>query len=126
MHPKRIAAVAQSLRRWPSTRTFQVQIPPAHNFYNFPFYELLKSYREGLILVIKQKFIHESYDIRTSSFPHIWNPTFGLIDTAYYKGPLSYSKVLPNYFCCKFLYLTMTADLSYLFATFPLEEYSPT
>src|SRR6218665_977681 len=43
------AVTDQSLRCSPPTLTFQVQIPPAHNFYNFTsFYELLKSYREGL------------------------------------------------------------------------------
>jgi len=33
-------------------------------------------------LVVRHKFIHESYDIQTPSFPHIRSPTFGLLDTA--------------------------------------------
>jgi len=35
--------------------------------------------------VIRHKFIHESCDIRTPSFPHIGSPTFGLLDTVKYK-----------------------------------------
>jgi len=30
-------------------------------------------------LVIRHKFIHKSYDIRTSSFSDIGSPTFGLL-----------------------------------------------
>jgi len=36
------------------------------------------------------------------------------------------SEVLPNYFSCIFLYLTMIADLPYSSVTFALKEYSPT
>src|SRR6218665_721230 len=37
-------------------------------------------------LVIRHKFIHESYDIRTHSFSDIGSPTFGLLDTAILKS----------------------------------------
>jgi len=44
-----VTAVRASLRRSSPTLTFQVQMKPTHNVYNFTiFYELLKSYREGI------------------------------------------------------------------------------